>query len=53
MADFRLSKQINEMLITSNSNIYGVTTYMEPKFFVNNKYKCNIKSDIYSFGVIL
>ncbi|RIB23395.1 kinase-like domain-containing protein [Gigaspora rosea] len=53
IADFGLSKQMNEMSMTSNSIIHGMPAYAEPQCFVNDKYKRNIKSDVYSFGVIL
>ncbi|KAF0507829.1 kinase-like protein [Gigaspora margarita] len=51
ITDFGLSKQINE--ITSNSNAHGMPAYVEPQCLVNDKYKRNIKSDVYSLGVIL
>ncbi|KAF0479087.1 NACHT domain-containing protein [Gigaspora margarita] len=57
IADFGLSKQINEVPIASNSNfkedIKGVLEYTEPQCIIDDKYKCNEKSDVYSFGVIL
>ncbi|KAF0525242.1 kinase-like protein [Gigaspora margarita] len=53
IADFGLSKQINEMSLTSKSAVHGMPAYIEPKCFINSKYKRDIKSDIYSFGVIL
>ncbi|RIB10148.1 kinase-like domain-containing protein [Gigaspora rosea] len=53
IADFGLSKQTNEISKSSNSAIHGMTPYIEPKCFIDPKYKRNEKSDIYSFGVIL
>ncbi|KAF0556435.1 kinase-like domain-containing protein [Gigaspora margarita] len=53
IADFGLSKRINEMSRTSNSIVHGMVAYIEPKCFINLKYKCDNKSDVYSFGVIL
>ncbi|RIB27490.1 kinase-like domain-containing protein [Gigaspora rosea] len=53
IADFGLSKQINEVSITPKSTICGMPAYIDPKCFDNNKYKRNMKSDVYSFGVIL
>ncbi|KAF0553696.1 actin-like ATPase domain-containing protein [Gigaspora margarita] len=53
IADFGLSKQIDETSMTSNSIIRGMTAYIEPKCFLNQKYKRNKKSDVYSIGVIL
>ncbi|RIB22058.1 hypothetical protein C2G38_1034344 [Gigaspora rosea] len=41
------------MSVTSSSNIHGIPAYIEPKCFIDPKYKRNKKSDIYSFGVIL
>ncbi|RIB02901.1 kinase-like domain-containing protein [Gigaspora rosea] len=51
ITDFGLSKRINE--ITSNSNAFGMPAYVEPQCLVNDKYKRNMKSDVYSLGVIL
>ncbi|RIB26995.1 kinase-like domain-containing protein [Gigaspora rosea] len=51
ITDFGLSKQINE--ISSNSNAHGMPAYVEPQCLVNDKYKRNMKSDVYSLGVIL
>ncbi|KAF0415578.1 kinase-like protein [Gigaspora margarita] len=51
ITDFGLSKQIDE--ITSNPNAHGMPAYVEPQCLVNDKYKRNMKSDVYSLGVIL
>ncbi|RIB26292.1 hypothetical protein C2G38_2163676 [Gigaspora rosea] len=51
ITDFGLSKQIDE--ITSNSNAHGMPAYVEPQCLVNDKYRRNMKSDVYSLGVIL
>ncbi|RIB29524.1 kinase-like domain-containing protein, partial [Gigaspora rosea] len=54
IADFGLSK--DETSKTSNSEVHGMIAYIDPKCFdccKNKSYKCNKKSDIYSFGVIL
>ncbi|RIB24956.1 kinase-like domain-containing protein [Gigaspora rosea] len=53
IADFGLSKQINEMSIASNSVIHGMLEYVEPQCLIKQGYKRDKKSDIYSFGVIL
>ncbi|RIB16229.1 hypothetical protein C2G38_2091434 [Gigaspora rosea] len=56
IADFGLSKQINEVSMTSNSNfedLKGVLQYTEPQCLIDGKDKRNKKSDVYSFGVIL
>ncbi|RIB24792.1 kinase-like domain-containing protein [Gigaspora rosea] len=53
IADFGLAKQMEEPSMASNSIICGMPAYTEPNCFVNNKYKRDKKSDIYSFGVIL
>ncbi|RIB26998.1 kinase-like domain-containing protein, partial [Gigaspora rosea] len=39
--------------ITSNSNLHGMPAYVEPQCLVNDKYRRNTKSDVYSLGVIL
>ncbi|RIB06938.1 kinase-like domain-containing protein [Gigaspora rosea] len=55
IADFGLSKQMNETSMTSTSNFHGMLEYMEPQCFnnINDVYKRDKRSDIYSFGVIL
>src|SRR5438045_307656 len=50
LADFGLSKYLAE--IKSNSVILGTPAYVEPQCFINNNYKRNEKSDIYSLGVL-
>ena len=50
LADFGLSKYLAE--IKSNSIILGMPAYIEPQCFINNNYKRNKKSDIYSLGVL-
>ncbi|PKK77531.1 kinase-like protein [Rhizophagus irregularis] len=52
LADFGLSKKIAEA--TSNSKVFGVIPYIDPKSFniKSNKYTLNKKSDIYSIGVL-
>ena len=61
LADFGLSKKISEA--SSNTTIFGVIPYVDPKSFnnrsdINNdnqneKYKLNKKSDVYSIGVLI
>ncbi|EXX69500.1 uncharacterized protein OCT59_019660 [Rhizophagus irregularis] len=53
LADFGLSKKIAEA--TSNSKVFGVIPYIDPKSFniKSNKYTLNKKSDIYSIGVLM
>ncbi|RIB11390.1 kinase-like domain-containing protein [Gigaspora rosea] len=54
IADFGLSKKINETSFTSTGSIgHGVPVYMDPKCFTDPVYKRDKKSDIYSLGVIL
>lgn len=53
IADFGLSKQIDESFMTSGSELHGMIEFVEPQCFIDPKYKRNIKSDIYSLGVIL
>ncbi|KAF0502373.1 kinase-like protein [Gigaspora margarita] len=53
IADFGLSKQMNEMSMTSNSIVHGMPAYVEPQCLIKKGYKRDKRSDIYSFGVIL
>ncbi|RIB06113.1 kinase-like domain-containing protein [Gigaspora rosea] len=53
IADFGLAKRISETSMTSNSKTRGMPAYLEPKCFLNPKYKRDKRSDIYSLGVIL
>ncbi|RIB09319.1 kinase-like domain-containing protein [Gigaspora rosea] len=53
IADFGLSKNMDEESKTSNSILYGIQSYIDPRCFKDPLYKRNKKSDIYSFGVIL
>src|SRR5260363_137234 len=53
ITDFGLSKQITEMSMTSYSIVHGMPGYIDPKCFINPKYKRDKKSDVYSFGLIL
>ncbi|KAF0483180.1 kinase-like protein [Gigaspora margarita] len=52
ITDFGLS-QLNEMSTTSSSIVHGMPAYIEPKCFIDPKYKRDKRSDVYSFGVIL
>ncbi|KAF0501387.1 kinase-like protein [Gigaspora margarita] len=51
IADFGLSRHINEPSITSGA--HGMPAYREPQCFNNPSYIIDLRSDIYSFGVIL
>ncbi|RIB30620.1 hypothetical protein C2G38_1627099 [Gigaspora rosea] len=53
ITDFGLSKQMNENSSTSSSIIHGMPAYIEPKCFIDHKYKRDKRSDVYSLGVIL
>ncbi|RIB06098.1 kinase-like domain-containing protein [Gigaspora rosea] len=53
IADFGLSKQISKISSSSGSVIYGMLAYIEPKNFIDQKYKRDKKSNVYSLGVIL
>ncbi|CAG8744862.1 7385_t:CDS:1, partial [Ambispora leptoticha] len=53
IADFGLSKQINERSRTSSTSLHGMPQYIEPNCFRDPNYKRNMKSDVYSFGIIL
>ena len=53
MADFGLSKRIDE---SSNlqSKLFGIIPYTDPIIFTNQKnYSLNEKSDVYSIGILL
>ncbi|KAF0437017.1 kinase-like protein [Gigaspora margarita] len=50
IADFGVSKHMDEVTMVKAGGMYG---YLEPQCFVDQKYKCDKRSDIYSFGVIL
>ena len=55
MADFGLSKRIEDAS-NSQTNLFGVIPYVDPKSFISRKskdYHFNEKSDIYSVGVLL
>ncbi|KAF0548833.1 kinase-like protein [Gigaspora margarita] len=53
IADFGLSKQINETSMTSNSIVCGMPAYVEPRCLFDQKYRRDKRSDVYSAGVIL
>ncbi|RIB24271.1 kinase-like domain-containing protein [Gigaspora rosea] len=52
IADFGLAK-LETSTSVSPSYFHGITAFMEPKCFVDQTYKRNTKSDVYSYGVIL
>src|SRR6185312_10492558 len=51
ITDFGLSSMSNQTVSTSGGE--GSTVYIDPVTFENESYKRGIKSDIFSFGVIL
>jgi serine/threonine protein kinase len=51
IADFGLSKE--ESSVTSDSLLKGTPAYIDPQCHLQEKYKRNKKSDIFSFGMIL
>ena len=53
IADFGLSKHLADIDINSNSAVLGMPAYIDPQCYINNKYKRNEKSDIYSLGILL
>ncbi|KAF0475777.1 kinase-like protein [Gigaspora margarita] len=53
ITDFSLTKQIDEVSLSSKSNIHGMLAYIDPECLFVPKYERNKKSDIYSLGVIL
>ncbi|RIB05818.1 kinase-like domain-containing protein [Gigaspora rosea] len=53
IADFGLAVRHGELLRNLRPISYGMLGYIEPKCFADTSYKCDKKSDIYSFGMIL
>ncbi|KAF0485821.1 kinase-like protein [Gigaspora margarita] len=53
IADFGLSKQMNEISKSSNSKLHGMLAYIEPQCLSKREYKRDKRSDVYSFGQIL
>ncbi|CAB4382272.1 unnamed protein product [Rhizophagus irregularis] len=53
LADFGLSKRIEESSNPTSTKLFGVIPYIDPKSFSNQDYKLNKKSDIYIIGVLL
>ncbi|CAG8479876.1 340_t:CDS:2 [Acaulospora morrowiae] len=53
IADFGLSKCLDESTMTSNSNVKGMPGYIDPQCFLTYGFKRNKKSDIFSYGIIL
>ncbi|GES98902.1 kinase-like domain-containing protein [Rhizophagus clarus] len=51
LADFGLSRKIASS--SSTSKIFGVIPYMDPKSLIDQNYKLNKKSDVYSVGVLM
>jgi len=53
LADFGLSRKIPGSTSTNSFHLLGMLSYIEPQYFNNKKYKPNMKSDVYSVGVLL
>ncbi|CAB5352822.1 unnamed protein product [Rhizophagus irregularis] len=53
LADFGLSKSIEETSNVQSSKLFGVIPYVDPKRLMDQKYKLNELSDVYSVGVLL
>ncbi|RIA82401.1 kinase-like domain-containing protein [Glomus cerebriforme] len=53
LADFGLSKRIEETSNLQSSKLFGVIPYVDPKSFNGKYYKLNKKSDVYSIGILL
>jgi serine/threonine protein kinase len=53
LADFGLSKSIEETSNVQSSKLFGVIPYIDPKRLMDQKYKLNELSDVYSVGVLL
>ena len=50
IADFGLSKDLDNLSMSLSSPFFGMPAFIEPKCFNDKKYKRNKKSDIYSLG---
>lgn len=53
IADFGLSKKLNDVTSNSIANNMGMIEYIEPQCFEIDNYKKDKRSDIYSLGVLL
>ncbi|KAF0492199.1 kinase-like protein [Gigaspora margarita] len=53
IADFGLSRQINDNLTHSNSMVREMSQYIDPQCYKSPNYKRDKRSDIYSLGVLL
>ena len=58
LADIGLSKRIEDASSNSQSKLFGIIPYVDPKSFSrqrnnNNHYSLNKRSDVYSVGVLL
>ncbi|PKC67657.1 kinase-like protein [Rhizophagus irregularis] len=53
LANFGLSKSIEETSNVQSSKLFGVIPYVDPKRLMDQKYKLNELSDVYSVGVLL
>jgi serine/threonine protein kinase len=53
LADFGLSKRIEETSNRQSSKLFGVIPYIDPRRLMDQNYKLNERSDIYSVGVLL
>ncbi|CAB4381898.1 unnamed protein product [Rhizophagus irregularis] len=53
LADFGLSKRIEETSSRQSFKLFGVIPYIDPKRLMDQEYKLNEMSDIYSVGVLL
>ena len=52
IADFGLSKDLNNSSMSLSSSLFGMPVFIEPRCFNDKKYKRDKKSDIYSLGNI-
>ncbi|RIB23198.1 kinase-like domain-containing protein [Gigaspora rosea] len=52
IADFGMSKNLNS-IITSQTELFGMLPFVEPKVIKEPSYRRNEKSDIFSLGVLL
>ena len=53
IADLGLSKDLNDSTLSSFSKLLGVPPFIEPQCFIDNTYRRDKRSDIYSLGNLL
>ncbi len=52
IADFGLSKDLDNSSISLTPNRYGMPVFIDPKCFIDKNYHRDKKSDIFSLGIL-